>query len=52
MGKIYGHEMSADGLDSQTTEELIAEHRYIQSISEAVSAGDMPRAARLLAKSG
>jgi hypothetical protein len=43
---------SDDGLDNQTTEELIAQHRYLQSISEAVEAGDMRLAARLLAKSG
>ena len=40
-----------DGLDDETTDELIADAKYLQSVSDALNAGNMRAAERLLAKS-
>jgi hypothetical protein len=37
-----------DGLDDETTDELIADAKYLQSVSDALNAGDMRAAERLL----
>ncbi len=42
---------SGDGLDNETTGELIAGQKYLESVSNALDRGDMRLAARLLAES-
>jgi hypothetical protein len=37
-----------EGLDNETTEELIADAKYLESVSNALNVGDMRQAARLL----
>jgi hypothetical protein len=46
-----GEDDSGDGLDNETTGELIAGQKYLESVSNALDAGDMRLAARLLAES-
>ncbi len=46
-----GEDDSGDGLDNETTGELIAGQKYLESVSNALDRGDMRLAARLLKES-